>query len=96
GATRLATCIECITSTGKYVPPLFITKGTFLPKSILPGYKQLVEGFKFYLAQTDNVFATQATGHEWLRQVFLPYSKPSEVGRQMPWQILILDVHSSH
>ncbi|RPB04616.1 DDE-domain-containing protein [Choiromyces venosus 120613-1] len=96
GATRLVTCIECITPTGKSIPPLFITKGTIFPKSILPGYEQLVEGFKFYLARTDNAFATQATGHEWLRKVFLPYSKPPDVKGRMPWRILILDGHASH
>ncbi|RPA93617.1 DDE-domain-containing protein [Choiromyces venosus 120613-1] len=96
-ATRLVTCIECIlTPTGKSIPPLFITKGTVFPKSILPGYEQLVEGFKFYLARTDNGFATQATGHEWLRKVFLPYSKPPDVEGRMPWRILILDGHASH
>jgi len=97
-SSRLITVVEAINPIGsREIPPLFITAGKTIVKSLLPD-SSLLQQFNFQLARTDKAFINRRTALEWLKKCFLPYSKPKPVegGSSQPWRLLILDGCTSH
>ena len=87
--------IECVNFRGESTPPVFLTKGKVFTQSILPSETLLRENFLFALARTKTSFSTRENGLEWLRKIFIPYTRRNLGGKE-PWKILILDGHASH
>lgn len=91
-AGKLVTAMEAVNPFRSSTPPMFISKGSIVPETHLPPI-EIVRRMPFFLARTENAFATHETGVTWLKQAFIPFSKPRGYYR---WRMLILNGHCSY
>ncbi|TLS20308.1 uncharacterized protein PpBr36_11424 [Pyricularia pennisetigena] len=92
GLREWTSFIECISATGKSLPPLCIFRGKTVQQQWFPSNElQRFEGWKF--TATPNGWTDDNTAVEWLKSVFLPMSTPEVAGDP---RLLILDGHHSH
>ena len=90
GNREWVTIIECIGSSGCYIPPLVILKGK---EQQAIWYQEANLPQEWQIATSPNGWTSDSIGLHWLKEVFDPYSKNHSVGAK--W-LLILDGHSSH
>ena len=90
GNREWVTIIECIGSSGCYIPPLIILKGK---EQQAIWYQEPDLPQEWQIATSPNGWTSDSIGLRWLKDVFEPYSKNHSVGAK---QLLILDGHSSH
>jgi hypothetical protein len=89
--TEWATAIKCISATGHYLPPVIIFKGQHLQTSWFRFTG--LEKWDWRWASSANGWTSNDIGLHWLREVFLPLSKPAKSSQ---WRLLICDNHGSH
>jgi hypothetical protein len=79
--------LECINTTGRKLRPLTVFKGKSVQMQWLPATVP-----DWVYATSENGWTSNEIGLYWLREVFLPETRPEE-GR---YRMLILDGHESH
>jgi hypothetical protein len=88
GSRAWTSFIECISATGKALPPLVIFKGKSVQQQWFPQELSPYKGWEF--TATDNTWTSESTAIEWLEKVFLPQTYTLEP------RLLIVDGHGSH
>ncbi|KAI0999060.1 hypothetical protein K3495_g9138 [Podosphaera aphanis] len=82
---------ECISATGKALPPLEIYKGINVQQQWFPLHMTSYDFWKF--TATENGWITNTTAVESLKEVFLPLAAPGDPQEK---RLLIVDGHGSH
>ena len=91
GRRNWTTIIECISATGRHLPPLVIWKGVNVQQQWFP--TEGLEGFKEWLFITSpKGWTSHAISLDWLTKIFIPRTKT--VGNRP--RLLIVDGYSSH
>jgi hypothetical protein len=91
GRRNWTTIIECISATGRHLPPLVIWKGVNVQQQWFP--TEGLEGFKEWLFTTSpKGWTSHAISLDWLTKIFIPRTKT--VGNRP--RLLIVDGHGSH
>lgn len=88
--------LETISATGQFLPFLAIYKSLSheVQADWFPiGYQEELESNGFVFSTSESGWTSNYLGIEWLRQVFLPRSKPANDDE---WRLLIVDGHGSH
>lgn len=88
GESAWTSFIECISATGKALPPLVIFKGKTVQQQWFPDDLSEFKDWKF--TATENGWTTEDTAVEWLKKVFIPMTATPKT------RLLILDGHGSH
>jgi hypothetical protein len=70
GSRAWTSFIECISATGKRLPPVVIFKGKSVQAQWFPRNLKPLQGWKF--TATEKGWPDDDTGHEWMRKIFLP------------------------
>ena len=83
--------IECISADGRSLPPLVIFQGKSVQQQWFPTNLNNFEGWKF--TATDKGWTDDDTALEWLKEVFLPLTKPADAEER---RLLVVDGHGSH
>jgi len=83
--------IECISADGRYLNPVVIFKGGNLQQQWYPRNLQPFKGWKW--KTTENGWSDDNTAVTWLRNIFLPETRPANPSEK---RLLILDGHGSH
>ncbi|KAI1001465.1 hypothetical protein K3495_g6735 [Podosphaera aphanis] len=91
GSRAWTSIIECISVTGKALPPLIIYKDINVQQQWFPLDMTSYDSWKF--TATVNGWITNTTAVESLKEVFLPLTAPGDP-REM--RLLIVDGHGSH
>ncbi|KAL0940515.1 transposase [Colletotrichum truncatum] len=91
GSRAWTSLIECISATGKALPPLVIYKGKTVQQQWFPLDLTEYDGWKF--TATENGWTSDSTAVEWLQKVFIPLTQPQDPKES---RLLILDGHGSH
>jgi 4-hydroxybenzoate polyprenyltransferase len=91
GSRAWTSFIECISATGKRLPPLVIFKGKSVQAQWFPRNLEPFQGWKF--TATEKGWTDDDTCHEWMRKIFLPCTRPDNPN---DWRLIILDGHGSH
>jgi 4-hydroxybenzoate polyprenyltransferase len=88
GSRAWTSFIECISASGKALPPLVIFKGKSVQQQ---WFQQDLTAYNEWLfTATDNAWTSDSTAVQWLEKIFLPYTHTLEP------RLLILDGHGSH
>lgn len=90
GSRAWTSFVECISATGKSLPPLVIFKGQSVQQQWFPQDLAPYASWKF--TATENGWITDSTAVEWLEKVFIPGSQPATPEPRL----LIVDGHGSH
>ena len=77
GSHAWTSFIECISATGKKLPPLVIFKGKMVQAQWFPRDLEPFRGWKF--TATEKGWTDDDTAHEWMRKIFLPYAQPDNL-----------------
>ncbi|KAK1852830.1 transposase [Colletotrichum chrysophilum] len=91
GSRAWTSLIECISATGKALPPLVIYKGKNVQQQWFPLDLTPYESWKF--TATENGWTSDSTAVKWLTEVFIPSTQPGDPSEV---RLLILDGHGSH
>ncbi|KAF4474230.1 hypothetical protein CGGC5_v017057 [Colletotrichum fructicola Nara gc5] len=91
GSRAWTSLIECISATGKALPPLVIYKGKNVQQQWFPLDLTPYESWKF--TATENGWTSDSTAVKWLTEVFIPSTQPADPSEV---RLLILDGHGSH
>jgi hypothetical protein len=91
GSKAWTSFIECISATGRALPPLVIYKGKSVQQQWFPIDLDKFDRWQF--TATENGWTTDSTAQEWLKRVFIPLTAPNDP--QEP-RLLVLDGHGSH
>lgn len=91
GSRAWTSLIECISATGKALPPLVIYKGKSVQQQWFPLDLTPFDSWRF--TATDNGWTSDPTALEWLKGVFIPFTQPYDPHEA---RLLILDGHGSH
>jgi len=83
GGRTWTSFVECISATGRFLPPLVIFKG----KKDMRPYK------KWHFTATPKGWIDNKTALKWLRKVFIPLTRPARPSQK---RLLIIDGHGSH
>lgn len=83
--------IECVSATGRALPPLVIFKGKSVQQQWFPHDLSYFEDWQF--TATKNGWTSDQTAVEWLKKVFIPRTQPSDPTER---RLLVLDGHGSH
>ena len=84
------TVLVCVSADGRALPPLIIFKGSTVQHQ---WFENTRDRFKdWYFTYTENGWTNTEVGLKWLREVFIPNTKPAG----LDWRLLILDGHNSH
>ncbi|KJZ69712.1 hypothetical protein HIM_10906 [Hirsutella minnesotensis 3608] len=91
GSRAWTSFIECVSATGKALPPLVIFKGKSVQQQWFP---HDLSSFKdWHFTATKNAWTSDQTAVEWLEKVFIPRTEPSSPNER---RLLVLDGHGSH
>lgn len=90
GSRAWTSFVECISATGKNLPPLVIFRGQSVQQQWFPLDLTPYDTWQF--TATDKGWITDATAVEWLEKVFIPGSQPATPGPRL----LVVDGHGSH
>jgi 4-hydroxybenzoate polyprenyltransferase len=82
--------VECISATGKSLPPLVIFRGQSVQQQWFP--LDLVPYTTWQFTATEKGWITDSTAVEWLEKVFIPGTQPATPGPRL----LVVDGHGSH
>lgn len=88
GSRAWTSILECISATGRAIPPLVIYKGKTIQQQWFPS--DLRQFKEWHFAATKKGWTEDSIAVEWLEKVFLPYTDTTEP------RLLILDGHGSH
>jgi len=88
GRQEWITAIECISATGKALPPLVIYKGGYNNTGWIPASTPL----NWRFSTSINGWTSDLHGYVWLTTIFNPETKPSTDRHRL----LLTDGHSSH
>jgi 4-hydroxybenzoate polyprenyltransferase len=91
GSRAWTSFVECISATGKALPPLVIFKGESVQQQWFP--KDLRPYASWEFTATQKGWITDATAVEWLEKVYIPGSKPADPSEP---RLLVVDGHGSH
>jgi 4-hydroxybenzoate polyprenyltransferase len=91
GSRAWTSFLECISATGVALPPAVIFKGKSVQQQWFPIDKDELKEWKF--TATDKGWINRAVALEWLEEVFIPRTQPSDPSQS---RLLILDGHDSH
>jgi len=91
GSRTWTTIVECISASGKALPPLVITKGASIQQQYYP--LDLSPFKDWFFNHQKNDWIDDDIALEWLKRVFIPKTKPA---RDTDRRLLILDGHGSH
>lgn len=89
GRQEWITAIECVSASGKALPPLLIFKAEHLNYGWLP--HSAVENWRF--STSSSGWTSDSHGYEWLTRVFEPETRTTDENSR---RLLVLDGHSSH
>jgi 4-hydroxybenzoate polyprenyltransferase len=91
GSRVWTSLIECVSATGRALPPLVIFKGKSVQQQWFP---QDLSHFKdWQFTATKNGWTSDQTAVEWLEKVFIPRTQPCNATER---RLLVLDGHGSH
>ena len=86
--------LECISATGKSLPPLVIFKGKSVQQQWFPSLEdELLEFKDWEFTATDNGWTNSEIAVEWLRKIFIPRTRPEDPSEK---RLLILDGYGSY
>lgn len=91
GSRAWISFVECISATGKFLPPLVIYRGQSVQQQWFPLDLAPYASWKF--TSTNKGWITDATALEWLEKIFIPNTQPEDPSE---YRLLILDGHGSH
>jgi hypothetical protein len=93
GSREWVSLIECISTSGRLLPPWIIFKGKQHQKVWYDSLKKggNADGF---IALSSNGWTDNELGLEWLKQCFEPHTRP--VHENSKYRLLIFDGHASH
>nr|ABG26270.1 transposase [Ophiostoma ulmi] len=91
GSRAWTSTVECISATGKSLPPLIIFKGKSVQQQWFPADLNPYSSWQF--TATNNGWSDNETGLKWLKDIFIPCSTPM---RPSDARLLVLDGHGSH
>ncbi|RYO76737.1 hypothetical protein DL764_010281 [Monosporascus ibericus] len=84
--------IACISADGRALPPLIIFSGVNVQQQWFPDTEdQPYEDW--YFTASSNGWTNTDIGLKWLREVFIPHTKPAN---PREWRLLIIDGHNSY
>ncbi|RYP75175.1 hypothetical protein DL769_003867 [Monosporascus sp. CRB-8-3] len=84
--------VACISADGRALPPLIIFSGVNVQQQWFPDTEdQPYEDW--YFTTSSNGWTNTDIGLKWLREVFIPHTKPAN---PREWRLLIIDGHNSH
>ncbi|RYP03578.1 hypothetical protein DL765_010455 [Monosporascus sp. GIB2] len=84
--------VACINADGRALPPLIIFSGVNVQQQWFPDTEdQPYEDW--YFTTSSNGWTNTDIGLKWLREVFIPHTKPAN---PQEWRLLIIDGHNSH
>ncbi|MDB5910656.1 MAG: transposase [Massilia sp.] len=90
GSRAWTSFVECISATGKHLPPLVIFKGQSVQQQWFP--LDLAPYKPWQFTATEKGWITDSTAVEWLERVFIPGTKPATPEPRL----LVVDGHGSH
>ncbi|KAK1837407.1 transposase, partial [Colletotrichum chrysophilum] len=76
GSRAWTSLIECISATGKALPPLAIYKGKNVQQQWFPLDLTPYESWKF--TAIENGWTSDSTAVKWLTEVFIPSTQPGD------------------
>ncbi|KAF6833664.1 transposase [Colletotrichum plurivorum] len=91
GSRAWTSLIECISATGRALPPLVIYKGKSVQQQWFPLDLEPYESWEF--TATENGWTSDSTAIQWLKEVFIPLTAPRDPSEP---RLLILNGHGSH
>ena len=91
GIRTWTSTVECVSATGKSLPPLVIYKGKSMQQQWFATDLKRFASWQFTC--TENGWTTHGTAVEWLRDLFLPCSVPFQ---SKAARLLVIDGHGSH
>ena len=91
GSRAWTSFLECISVTRVPLPPVVIFKGKTLQQQWFPIDKSELKTWKF--TSTDKGWINRVVALEWLREVFIPQTKPRDHSQR---RLLICDGHDSY
>lgn len=90
GSRAWTSFVECISATGRSLPPLVIFKGQSVQQQWFP--LDLVPYTTWQFTATEKGWITDSTAVEWLERVFIPGTQPATPEPRL----LVVDGHGSH
>jgi len=91
GGRTWTSFIECISATGRFLPPLVIFRGKTVQQQWFPTDLQPFKHWKF--TATPKGWTDNETSLKWLKNVFIPLTKPASPDQK---RLLVIDGHGSH
>jgi hypothetical protein len=91
GLSHWTSMIEAINALGRFLDPLVILKGKETQQQWFPEDMEYLTNWNF--TSSLKGWTSDEIGLEWLREVFIPSSKPEKANEK---RLLILDGHGSH
>ena len=91
GSRAWTSLIECISATGRSLPPLVIYKGKTVQQQWFPLDLDPYQSWRF--EATENGWTSDSTAVKWLEEIFIPSTQPAN---PQEVRLLILDGHGSH
>ncbi|RYP57346.1 hypothetical protein DL771_011489 [Monosporascus sp. 5C6A] len=86
------TIIACVSADGRALPPLVIFNGGDVQQQWFPDSDD--EAYEsWYFTTSENGWTNTEVGLKWLREVFIPNTKPEDPDE---WRLLVIDGHNSH
>ncbi|RYP29618.1 hypothetical protein DL768_011211 [Monosporascus sp. mg162] len=86
------TIIVCVSADGRSLPPLVIFSGVDVQQQWFPDSDD--EAYEnWYFTTSENGWTNTEIGLKWLREVFIPNTKPEDPNE---WRLLVIDGHNSH
>ncbi len=90
GSRCWTTIIECISATGRALPPLVIFKGNSVQAQWFEDTAGLAD---WRFSYSKNGWTSNALALEWLQDVFIPLTRPQ---KPKEYRLLVVDGHGSH
>ncbi|RYP57397.1 hypothetical protein DL771_011482 [Monosporascus sp. 5C6A] len=86
------TIIVCVSADGRSLPPLVIFSGVDVQQQWFLDFDD--EAYEsWYFTTSENGWTNTEIGLKWLREVFIPHTKPEDPDE---WRLLVIDGHNSH
>ncbi|RYP34503.1 hypothetical protein DL766_002945 [Monosporascus sp. MC13-8B] len=86
------TIIACVSADGRSLPPLVIFSGVDVQQQWFPDSDDKAYE-SWYFTTSENGWTNTEIGLKWLREVFIPHTKPQDPDE---WRLLVIDGHNSH
>jgi DDE superfamily endonuclease/Tc5 transposase DNA-binding domain/helix-turn-helix, Psq domain len=90
GSRCWTTIIECISATGRILPPLVIFKGLTVQQQWFPDEIEFLASWAF--KATEKGWTNDEIALWWLQEIFIPQTQPDPPSKRL----LIVDGHGSH